>query len=296
MWQVVALSAYLLLAIVALIDKILLVGSVDKPAVFAFYTATLGLLALLFIPFGFSWPGIEQFILAVAAGFVFILALLLYYRIAKGQEISRVIPGIAAFLPIFTLINSFVFLGDRFNLSQILAFAFLVAGGILVTLQFGYKFHYNFKNLGLILLAAFTFSVAFVLTKAVFNEQSFWSGFIWMRIGGFLFAVFLLFFAGVRQAIKSNMASIGRGGSILFMTNQGLAAGAFILQNYAFSLGPLALVNALESFRYVFLLILTVIISKFYSRILTERVSKVVMLQKFGAIGLVSVGLILLFL
>lgn len=296
MWQLVAISAYTLLAVVALVDKILLTGPVRNPAVYTFYTTTLALAVLVLIPLGFNWPGVGQLVLALLAGFTFALALLLYYQAAKRQEISRVIPAIAGFLPVFTLFNSFLFLGDRLNINQLAAFALLVVGGVVITIERGMKSPLNIKNLRWVIAAAFTFSIAFVLTKAVFNAQPFWSGFIWMRLGGFLFALLLLAFSQVRHALKENITTMRRPSSFLFVANQGIAATAFILQNYAILLGPVALINALESFRHVFLLILTVIFSKFYATILKERIFIKVLAQKLIAISLIALGLILLFI
>ena len=51
LWLIVAISAYLILAIVFLVDKYLLVGPIPNPKIYAFYIGTLGIAVLLLVPF-----------------------------------------------------------------------------------------------------------------------------------------------------------------------------------------------------------------------------------------------------
>ena len=56
-WLVAALSTYLILAIVFLVDKYLLTQRIPNPKVYSFYVGGLGVLALVLIPFvDFSVP------------------------------------------------------------------------------------------------------------------------------------------------------------------------------------------------------------------------------------------------
>lgn len=296
MWQLVALGAYFLLGVVGIIDKILLSGVIKSPAALTFYTSTLALIIFVLAPFvGMSWHGGWQFVLATGAGFTFSLGILLYFRAAKKQEISRVVPGIAGFAPIFTLLLSTIFLGDTFSIQQSIAFMLLVVGGILITFEMRAKYILNFKNLLDIIVAAFVFSASFVLAKAVYIAQPFWSGFIWMRLGGGLFALLLLLDWGARKQIFAGAGHIPASGRNLFFVNQIIASGAFILQNFAFSLGPVALVNAFESTRHFFLLLLTVIMTKLYPKVLHERINIGTLFYKLAAIVCIMIGLFLMF-
>ncbi|RJQ14634.1 DMT family transporter [Candidatus Parcubacteria bacterium] len=296
MWQLIALLAYFLLSITGVIDKILVSGAIKSPKALVFFISILSLALFLIAPLvGLVWVGFNQFIIAVVAGAIFSLALLSYFKAAKDQEISRVIPGIAGFAPIFTLIFSVNFLGDTFSWIQLLAFVFLVVGGVLITFERNAMQTENMRHLFGVVLAALLFSISFILAKAVYNMQPFWSGFMWMRLGGGIFVLLFLLKREWRKEIFSQARQSPVSGKTLFFSGQAVSSIAFILQNFAFSLGPVALVNALESTRHFFILLLTVILSKFYPNILREVVGKGAIIYKVFAIGLIMTGLFLVF-
>ena len=102
LWLIIAILAYFILAIVALVDKYLLGGLMPSPKVYAFYVAAFGILALILIPFGFLIPAPLQILLALLAGIFHILAILVYYNGLKRFETSRIVPAIGGLLPTFT--------------------------------------------------------------------------------------------------------------------------------------------------------------------------------------------------
>lgn len=74
LWLTVTISAYFLLAIVALIDKYLISGPIPNPKVYAFYVGILGILALFLFPLGFLVPNSLDIILSLLAGALYIFA------------------------------------------------------------------------------------------------------------------------------------------------------------------------------------------------------------------------------
>ncbi|GAI01411.1 unnamed protein product, partial [marine sediment metagenome] len=121
----------------------------------------------------------------------------------------------------------------------------------------------------------------------VYLMLPFWTGFIWIRISAFLIALFFILFREVRKEIFSATSSFSKKTGAFFLFNQGVGAGAFILQNWAIALAGLAylsIISALQGIQYVFLFILTVLILK-------EGLSKKVILQKIIAILLIGLGL-----
>ena len=61
-------------------------------------------------------------------------------------------------------------------------------------------------------------------------------------------------------------------------------------------LSMLAFINAVEGVKYVFVLMLAAIVSLKFPKILSEEISRKIFLQKFAAILLIAVGLIVLVL
>jgi len=73
-----------------------------------------------------------------------------------------------------------------------------------------------------------------------------------------------------------------------------LAAAAFIMLNWAISLGNVAMVNALQGIQYLFLFLIILLLSTKFPQILKERLGSGVMIQKIIGIMLISIGLYLL--
>ena len=288
LWLTLIILAYFLFAIVALGDKYLLKGP-PNPKIYAFYVGVLGILALFLIPFvGFSIPGILGILFCLLAGAIYIFALLGFFEGLEKFEASRIIPAVGGFLPIFTLVLTYSFSGGKEILGtwELLAFLFLLLGSVLITIEPAKKF-WGVKSLKISALTAFLLALTFVLTKYVYLMLPFWTGFIWIRISAFLIALFFILFREVRKEIFSAKSSFSKKTSAFFLFNQGMGAGAFILQNWAIALAGLAylsIIGALQGIQYVFLFILAALILK-------EGLSKKVILQKVIAILLIGLGL-----
>jgi len=299
LWLVVAISAYFLFALVALGDKYLLAGP-PNPKSYSFYVGTLGILVLVLVPFvGFSIPEISQVFLSLLTGVVFILALFGLYTALENFEVSRIVPAIGGLLPLFTFGLVYLFSSGEGILSswKILAFILLLAGSVLIAFEKGKSI--TSKSLQISALTALLFAIAFVLTKFVYLSQPFWSGFIWMRIGGFLAAICFIFTKEVKREIFERKFTFQKKTGTVFLFNQGIGAGAFILQNWAIALVPLgflAFINALEGTRYLFLLIFTILLALKFPKILKEEISRKILFQKILAILLIGGGLVLLVL
>jgi len=299
LWLIVTISFYLILSIVFLVDKYLLTGPISNPQIYTFYIGISWILVLILIPFvDFYIPEISQIILSILAGAIFIYALFWLNKSLRLFEASRVIPAIGGLVPLFTfgLVYIFSFGKESLSFSEATAFILLVFGSILITLE-KEKF-INRKSLQISILAAFLFSLSLVLTKYVYLAQSFWSGFIWIRIGGFLMALcFFYFMPEIKEEIFKRKSTFKKKTIGIFLLNQAAGGGAAILQNWAIALAPLAyvaIINALQGIQYAFLLILTIFLSLKFPQILEEEISKKILIQKIFAILLIGIGLILL--
>ena len=296
-WFLIIILAYFFLAIASLVDRYLLAGPLSNPGAYTFFVGLLGGLSLIFTPFGFYVPDLSQIALSLLAGAVWILALFLFYLAISKSEVSRVAPAIGGFLPLFTFFISFVFFPKEMEISPFygLVFLFLILGSVLITSE--KKEKVAFKGLCLPALAAFVFALGFFLSKLVYLEQSFISGFIWMRVGGLLAVLFFLFFPQIRQAVFKQKPDFKKRISIPFILGQACGSFGAILQNYSISLAEInqiPIINALEGTRYVFLLLFILILSRKLPYFLKKEISKQTFLQKALAILFISAGLILL--
>jgi hypothetical protein len=160
-----------------------------------------------------------------------------------------------------------------------------------------YKKSFTAKSLGISAVSAFFWASHFILIKYVYLENSFWTSFIWLKIGGAIAALTLLFSKEVREGLFKQKVGIKKNTAFLFFGTQSLGATANILQNWAIALAPLAavsLVPAFQGVQYIFLLLIAVLISFKFPQILKEEVSKNIILQKIVAILLIVGGIVML--
>lgn len=297
LWLLVIISAYFLFAAVNLVDKYLLGGRIPSPKVYAFYVGILGILILGLVPFGFlTIPKISVIVLALLAGAFHILGVFIFFVGLKRFEASRIMPAMGALLPLFTFGLIFLFSGGKEVLvfTDIMAFILLLSGTLLITWQ--KKKAITLMSIKIAILAAFLFALYFISIKFVYLEQPFISGFIWTRIGAFMLALCFLLSREVRKDIK-NPKITQRKTWTIFFPNEAVSSGAFILQNWAVALAPLAylgIINALEGIKYVFVLIFAVFLSLKFPQILKEEISREIIFQKILAILLIGGGLVLL--
>ena len=308
MWIVVAVSAYFLLALVAVLDKYLLAGPLPNPKLYAFAIGIFGAAAFVLVPFGFlEIPSIFIIILGLFAGVIQIFAILALFIGLKKFETSRIIPAIGGFLPIFTIILTILLGQSTFTFISGAAFVFLVGGSVLVSIERTKVL--TFQSLAIAGITALLFSVFVVLSKFVYeafeNEtHPFLSGLLWIMAGSFLGALFLLVFSELRQEIRNMLKKKGTMKKalsplvlFLFIFNQVLSAIGFVLQNWAVALAPfayIAFVNALEGVKYVFVFGMATFLSVVFPKIVKEKLNRKSIVQKVVAIGVIGIGLVLL--
>ena len=79
-WLLIAILAYLFLAIVNVADKFIVEKVLPGPRTYAFLVSTAGLLVFLAAPWFLEWPGIALLLLNILTGSFFTAALLFLYR------------------------------------------------------------------------------------------------------------------------------------------------------------------------------------------------------------------------
>lgn len=322
MYIIVAIVSYLLNAGVYVADKFLLSKKVHSSIVYAFYVGIWSIcnfVLLFFDPFIPDW---DQLVYDLSAGLLFLFTLLFWYKALHQSEATRVVPIVGALTPIFSFIFSFLFLGARLSLQEVVAFVLLISGGILISIKqtrfyavrevkekvkkvsgnvFG-KLQANLNPTSRLLfnsiISAACFAAYYVFIKFIYTstEQPFIGAFVWSRLGSFLGVLVILLVPAWRQLIKSSESSGHRTPKQLafFLAVRLAAAGAFILLNWAVALGSVSIINALQGTQYVFLLIIVILLARKFPDVLREEIGKGVMLQKMIGVVLVAMGLYLL--
>jgi len=297
-WIVIATIAYFLFALASVADKFL-VSKKLKPKVYAFFIAVLGgVISIILIPFGFEWLGWKLLVIDFISGITFIIALIFLFTALQKKESSRIFPLAGGMQPIIILFLALLILSEKFTATSIVAFAFIVMGSFVISFSAG-KEKIGRPAIYFVVLASIFFGLSFVLEKLVYLNHPFISGFVWNRIGNFIMGVMLFMHAPTRKEILkivSKKPKISTKNSTLkafFLGQTAGSIGAF-LQRYAISMGSVTIVSALQGMHYVFLLILTSILSLKFPKILKEKVTKKIFIQKIIAIALISLGVLIL--
>jgi len=305
-WLLIAIVAYFFLALVNIGDKLFLGNFVPNYKVYTAIVGFLGLIVFLVSPWFLVWPGGFVFIISLISGSLFLVALLAFFYSLQAGEPSRVIPFIGGLVPIFSLVFAFVFLGSTFTITQVYAFILLIFGSTLIV-RLPHRTHWwnkiwesihpphHTKEMVVVVSAAVLFAISFVSSKYVFQQVGFTNGFIWMRFGGLIVALWLIAYKDTRQSLINTLGRIKSKKGILFIANQGLGAIGFFLQSLAVSLGSVAIVNALQGVQYVFVIFLAVLVSlKFPKLSGEEKIDFKIIIEKVIAVLIVGAGLVVL--
>jgi drug/metabolite transporter (DMT)-like permease len=301
-WILISFIAYFLVALEVILDKFLLTSKrVSHPAVYAFYSGMLSLSAFLLFPFGFHFPERDILFFGILAGIIFVYGILSLFYAINRSEASQVMPVVGATSPLFTLILSVLFLGEKLTQWEVTGVFLLILGGLLISFEFPLKINRDkfFSGFYYSVIAGVLLAIAFTWFKSFFERDGFIPVFIWTRVGLFAGALSLLLFpfwrrhilASFRGARDSGDEKYRTGG--LFIFNKVLGGTGSILTNYAIKLGSVTIVNALVSLEYVFVFFFGIIFSFWFPTIFKEQVGPGKVIQKILSILIITAGIVL---
>ncbi|MCK5212147.1 EamA family transporter [Candidatus Parcubacteria bacterium] len=319
MWLLVAVTSYFINAGVYVADKFLLSKKIHSSIVYAFFVGIWSIFNFVLLIFDPWLPSLRELSLDLLAGGLFLLTLIFWYKALHQSEATRVVPIVGALVPIFSFILSYIFLGQALTEQQLLAFIVLIIGGVLISVKhtrfyylkevsdhfkkiFGNVFgpiHAQYRPTRRLILNSLTsallFAAYYVLIKYIYDTQPFIGSFVWSRLGTFIGVLLILFVPDWRRMIFEYQKGVKTPKNLgFFLGVRMLAAVAFIMLNWAISLGNVALINSIQGTQYIFLLLIVVIISHRFPKILEEELGGGVLMQKIIGTALVGLGLYML--
>lgn len=290
LWLTIALVAYLFGAVTHLFDKYLLKKKESDPGVLTFYIGILGVVALILAPWGLRWVGWINFFVALLTGFIFLAAILFFFYALNKANVSKVAPLVGGLTPVFVLTLGFIFKKEGLTSWQTIAFCLIVTGSFLISLE-SKRGRLLIKDaVFLSIFSALLFSASHLLAQTVYQQQGFINGFIYARAGGVLGALLLLFSPAIKKGVWQDYRQPRAEKATVFLAGQTCGALNFILYNYAFTLGPLALISALQGVQYVFLFLMVLLFSWKWPRVLKEKMTTPILLQKTASVILIAAG------
>jgi drug/metabolite transporter (DMT)-like permease len=294
-WIIAIILSYFFFAVSSLGDKIVLNGP-SKPKSYTFFVGIFSILAAFLIPFvDFSFPSGLGLAWIILEAIMYVAGLYALFYSLENFDVSKIIPTIGATQPIFIGILSLVFWGSQsISVKSVIAFLILLVGSVLISIDKNPKI--TKKSLQIGLITSLFFSLDYIFSKFVFQDLSFWPGFIWMRIFSFAIVLLFLFDKGFRKEMAEDNGTDKKTG-MLFLVTQASGGAANILQSWSISLVPiayLAVMNSMKGIQYVFLFLMVILVSHFRPNVLKEEMSKKVILQKVISILVIGLGLAVL--
>lgn len=285
---------YFSFAVVDVMDKFLLTKRKIHALSYAFFTVVTGAALLV------AWPWVYESLpakfigLNLLSGAYFALTMYVFLKALSYGEASRVVPFVFALVPVFDIFFSWIFKNNALTPKEFAALWLLVPGALLLALRPDKS---SLKHLGLKTLAAFMFSSYNYLWQFGAQTGGSLNNLMWNRIGAAGIFILLLVLPNLRRKIFSVRTVKEKSRtSFVFLFKQALGGLNFVLLSHFLTIGKVSVIDALAVFRYGFLFIFALLLSKFHSHILSEETDKKVVLQKLGGLGLIFLGTVVFFL
>lgn len=299
-WLVAAIAGHLLNAAAFIVDKTLLSSAFKRSGTYATVIGLFSSTILILLPFVHPQQTTEAWISIAIFGSVFVIAMWAFFEALSRAETSRVVPVIGSLIPIFTLIDSAIFVNERLAPRILLGLAFLLAATVLLTRGGEKRRRLDAMTLGLCVSAAFLFAASSVSGKYAFEHAPFMDAFVLSRVFSIVIAVAIpLFIPGVREELRSIIQpkTSGQGPkpkhALLMLAGQASGALGFVGVQYAISLGSATVVNALQAVQYAAIVLVAWLGGAKLASLLKEDRSPNTILLKAVAIILVGIGLAL---
>lgn len=295
MVTVLIIIQYLVAAIVDIFDKFLISKRKIEPYAYTFFTVSLGLLYLVLWPWVYEPLPWRVIAVNLSSGLVYAVALFVFFRALSQGEVSRVIPFIFGLVPVFDML--FVWLTGRniLSLVEVSALCLLLPGALLISYR---KENFNLSHIGTKISAAFLFSLDYLVWQYGNQSGSMLNHLMWDRLsaGGGLILLAILW-PDFRRKVTVYNTEIHKKNytAWLFLLKQAIGGLNFIFFSWLLVVGKIPLVNGLQGFRYLFLFLVSLFLSRKYRHILDEDVSRYTIGLKFAALTLIFLGTLILF-
>jgi drug/metabolite transporter (DMT)-like permease len=274
LWVSLAIFAHFCWAIVNIGDKYFVTNRLKDPLVFLWWTFLFGATFVVSIPFvHFFVPPAGQLAWLVVAGACYFFGSIFYVKAVAIEEITRINIW-WGMIPVFTLAMAWLAIGERLNAAQIFAFGLLIGGALIASLRFGIQKFVIARAFWLMACAGVLYAGYGVIFRSLTQELSFLVAFIWSNIFTTLLAFSFFASKKFRRSFRSPGNAVhGELGRKIFALS--LVDSLGVLFNvWALSLGPAALVFAMEGFQALFVFGLAIVISVKNPLLLREELDR----------------------
>ncbi len=296
-WILIALIPPIIWAVINHADKYVIGKYMQQRDPGALIITTGGSAFIMFLVLVVFAPGsgatLTQALWMTLAGFLLAFAYIPYMYALKSDEASNVAPLFQLITPL-VFIFAFVFLQETISLAQGISGALIVLGAVLLSIPL-HTLRFQKRTFLLMLLSATLIATNVVMFKSIALSATFWDAVRYDLVGITLAGVFLyVFITKYRLALVDAVREHGfpvLGANFLIEVSH---IGVRIINGFVTLMVPATLVQFVNGFQPVFILIFGFILTKWIPAIGVEAIDKQSLVRKIIAISLMSVGLILL--
>jgi drug/metabolite transporter (DMT)-like permease len=269
-WILLATFGQFLNAVVAIMDKYIVTDerALPRASVYAFYSCLLTGFWIIIYFFGLipslaelgfpqfsnvQRPSIQVVGMSFLAGYTLFIALVSMYDALKRAEAVNVMPVIGAIAAITSLGLNYLILDRTLSPNFIMGIMVLALGTLIVAQTLPHR-----DTVLQVTHSGLFFALHYITMKGLFEETSFDDGFFWSRIGLVLVVLSLLLVPSFLDKVKTQTKITSRHTGMLVLIAKGLAGIAAFLMLKATDLGSVAVVQALDGLKFVFILLITV--------------------------------------
>jgi uncharacterized membrane protein len=302
-WFFIAIISPFLSSVIHHIDKYILSKLSKEPAIgslIIFSSLVPGFILpiiLAFRPNILSLSG--EFISLLLFGGILSALSLLFYFYALEEEETSVIAPMFQLIPIFGYFLGIAVLQETLDLNKILASLIVILGASMLSFEIQDEggFRFKLKPTLLMIGASLFLAINDVLFKKVaISGTGYLSAIFWSLAGYVVFGLALLCFAkNYRQSFKRTTQNNGSKFVSLNLFNELLQNISVTTFSFALLLAPIALVMLVDSYQPVFVLVIGIVMTKYFPKIVKEKISPKHLFHKVVAISIIVIGSIFVY-
>lgn len=244
----------------------------------------------------FSVSNIDK-ILLITIGGLSITWIIIYLYTIEIEDISFIIPWFSV-IPVFGYILGYIFLGETLTHLELIGSVIIIFGVLVISIDFSLeeKYKFKWKPALYLLFACLLIAISGIIFKHVTIVDSFWVSSFWEYLGLGLFGILIYFFVPKFRREFHYMNK--KGGIKIFSLNTAselVNIFGNLLTNYAILLAPVAMVYLVGSFQPAVVLIFVIIGTKFFPKIISEKIHRQILVPKIIAIIIIIIGTTILF-
>jgi drug/metabolite transporter (DMT)-like permease len=308
-WILLATLAQFFNAIVAIMDKYIVTDerALPRASVYAFYSCLLtGFWVVIYfvgwIP-GLSALGVPQFAnverpsiqvvgMSFLAGYTLFIALVSMYDALKRAEAVNVMPVIGAVSAISSIGMAYLLLDVTMSSNFLMGVVVLALGTLLVAQTLPHR-----DTVLQVVHSGIFFALHYITMKGLFEETSFDDGFFWSRVGLVLVVLSLLLVPSFLEKVTNQTRVTTKRTGVLILVAKGLAGVAAFMLLKATDWGNVAVVQAIDGLKFVFILLISFFLGAAFPRSTGAHETRPqIVLRQVLYVALIVVGYIILFI